>query len=84
METLQRPEIRSPRIRRRDLAGFALLTGGYILMVLGIYEIGGLFNLTLGFSIVWPATLLILSGERRRLINTDDELRRMLDDPRAT
>ena len=66
MDTLRRPELRPGRIDRLDLLGYGLLSIGYGLMVLGIYEIGGLASLGVGFLVIWIGAIIILARERTR------------------
>ena len=47
----------------RDLAD-ALLVVGFVLMVLGIYEIGGLVYLAAGFLVLWAGALAALADMR--------------------
>jgi hypothetical protein len=49
-------------------------------MVLGIFEVGGLFNVGLGFGMVWLGCFTMFAGDRRLLRNEEDEFRRQLDD----
>jgi hypothetical protein len=80
METLRRPELRPSPIERLELLAYALLTTGFVLMVLGIFEVGGLFNVGLGFGMVWIGCFTMFAGDRRLLRNEEDEFRRQLDD----
>lgn len=69
MDTLRRPDIRRPSIGFREIVAVALLIAGFVLMVLGIYEIGGLFNLGLGFAVFWVGAIAALADMQRK---TDD------------
>ena len=66
MDTLRRPEIRKPVIGFREILADALLIVGFVLMVLGIYEIGGLFNLGMGFAVFWVGAIAALADMRRQ------------------
>ena len=66
MDTLRRPEIRKPVIGFREILADALLVVGFVLMVLGIYEIGGLFNLGVGFAVFWVGAITALADMRRQ------------------
>ena len=66
MDTLRRPEIRKPVIGFREILADALLVVGFVLMVLGIYEIGGLFNLGVGFALFWVGAIAALADMRRQ------------------
>ncbi len=70
MDTLRRPDIRRPSIGFREILADALLIAGFVLMVLGIYEIGGLFNLGVGFAVFWVGAIVALADMRRK----DDDL----------
>ena len=71
MDTLRRPDIRMPSISIGELVADALIVLGLILMVLGIYEIGGLFNLGLGFTVLWVGGIVSLAD--MRLVSRDEE-----------
>ena len=66
MDTLRRPEIRKPVIGFREILADALLVVGFVLMVLGIYEIGGLFNLGVGFAVFWVGAIAAFADMRRQ------------------
>ena len=70
MDTLRRPDIRRPSIGFREILADVLLVAGFVLMVLGIYEIGGLFNFGLGFVVLWVGAIVALADMRRK----DDDL----------
>ena len=70
MDTLRRPDIHKPSIGFREILADALLIAGFVLMVLGIYEIGGLFNFGLGFAVLWVGAIVALADMRRK----DDDL----------
>jgi membrane-bound ClpP family serine protease len=80
MDTLRRPELRHSPIKKLELLAYALLTAGFVLMVLGIFEVGGLFNVGLGFAMVWIGYLTTFANDTRLLRNEEDEFRRQLDD----
>ena len=42
-------------------------------MVLGIYEIGGLLNIGVGFAVVWVGALASLADMRRRFRDEEEE-----------
>jgi|SoimicmetaTmtLPB_FD_contig_41_13249925_length_551_multi_1_in_0_out_0_1 uncharacterized membrane protein YiaA len=69
MDTLRRPDIHKPSIGFQEILADALLIAGFVLMVLGIYEIGGLFNVGLGFAVLWVGAIVALADMRRK---TDD------------
>ncbi|HEY7667776.1 MAG TPA: hypothetical protein VIE12_06580 [Actinomycetota bacterium] len=72
MKTEPRPEVRARRFEPWTVAGTALLALGFAGMVLGIYEIGGLFALGLGFGLVWGGMVVTFAGERRRQEREDE------------
>jgi len=54
--------------------------GGFALMVLGIFEIGGLFNLGFGFCVLWLGALIVLvRGPRSVSDDEQEELKRIVD-----
>jgi hypothetical protein len=60
-----------PSIRLRELVADALVVVGFVLMVLGIYEIGGLFGLGSGFAVFWLGGLASFDDMRR--VSRDEE-----------
>ena len=68
MDTLRRPEIlKTVDPAPRSLIADALLIAGFVLMVLGIMNNGGLVSLTAGFILLAgaPAALADMRGKRR-------------------
>jgi hypothetical protein len=67
--------------RRRGWAvalGYATLGIGMVLMVLGILEIGGLFNVAIGLIAVCLGLLLTFAGEGDLGAKGEDEFDRLL------
>jgi hypothetical protein len=69
-----------PSIGLRELLADALLAVGFVLMVLGIYEIGGLFNLGMGFVVLWAGALIALADMTRRLRQEEEAFFGITDD----
>lgn len=80
MGTLQRLVSRTAPAGRIERAGFAVVVVGYALMTLGILEIGGLFNVGLGFYATWAGCVLMFAREERREFEEEAEFRRQLDE----
>lgn len=80
MKTEPRPEIRAGRLDPWTVVGTALLALGFAAIVLGIYEIGGLFLLGLGFALVWIGMVIAFLGEQRRLEREDEAFRWVVSD----
>lgn len=79
METLDRPASRTrPRVRL-DLVGFGLVIAGYVVLTVGILEIGGLFNVVLGLAVAWVGCLTMFAGEGAEDHFVEAEFRRQLD-----
>ena len=79
METLDRPAARTrPRVRL-ELVGFGVVVAGYVLMTLGLLEIGGVFNIGLGLAVTWVGTLIVFWGEGRQDRLDEAAFRRQLD-----
>ncbi len=78
MDTLRRPEIRKPVIGFREILADGLLVVGFVLMVLGIYEIGGLFNLGVGFAVLWAGAILALADMRRKSDDLEEAFFRII------
>jgi hypothetical protein len=79
VDTLRRPDIRKPSIRLRELLADALLIAGFVQMVLGIYEIGGLFNLGVGFAVVWAGALAVFADMTRNRRDEEEAFFRITD-----
>ena len=78
MDTLRRPDIRRPSIGLREILADVLLVTGFVLMVLGIYEIGGLFDLGLGFAVFWLGAIVALADMRRKEDDLEEEFFRII------
>lgn len=57
-----------------------LVAIGYVVMTLGILEIGGLFNVVLGLAVAWAGCVLMFVGEGRREFEEEAEFRKQLDE----
>jgi hypothetical protein len=80
MDTLSRPDTRAPFVGLRELLAYALLTAGFVQMVLGIYEIGGLFNVGVGLAVFWAGALAALADMSRRRHDEEEAFFRIADD----
>ena len=80
MDTLDRSVARTPPATKIEIVGYALVAVGYVVMTLGILEIGGLFNVVLGFAASWAGCVLMFLGEERREFDEEAEFRRELED----
>ena len=80
MDTLHRLVSRTAPSGRIERGGFAVVVVGYALMTLGILEIGGLFNVVLGFYAACAGCVLMFSREERREFDEEAEFRRQLDE----
>ena len=80
MDTLDRSIARTPPATKIEIVGYALVAVGYVVMTLGILEIGGLFNVVLGFAAAWAGCVLMFLGEERREFDEEAEFRRELED----
>jgi hypothetical protein len=79
MGTSRRSPSRTRRPPTLEILAQALMAVGFVLMTLGILEIGGLFNVGVGFATIWlGCVLLFLRGGGGR--GEDEELARMRDD----
>jgi hypothetical protein len=81
METLRRPELVPGRLHVWRLVGEILLLVGFAGVVLGIYEVGGLFVLGLGFASVWAGTIVSFLQERRRREHEDEAFSWVVNGP---
>jgi hypothetical protein len=80
VHTRDRLESRPAPAGKIDRTGFALVAAGYVVMTLGILEIGGLFNVVLGFYGAWGGCVLMFAREGRREFEEEAEIRRELDE----
>jgi hypothetical protein len=80
MDTLDRSVTRTPPATKTEIVGYALVAVGYVVMTLGILEIGGLFNVVLGLAAAWAGCVLMFLGEERREFDEEAEFRRELED----
>jgi hypothetical protein len=80
MDTLDRSVARTPPATKIEIVGYALVAVGYVVMTLGILEIGGLFNVVLGLAAAWTGCVLMFLGEERREFDEEAEFRRELED----
>jgi hypothetical protein len=80
VKTEPRPEVRARRFDPWTVAGNALLALGFVAIVLGIYELGGLSALGLGFALVWAGMVVAFAGEQRRLEREDETFRWVISD----
>ena len=69
-----------PSIGLRELLADALLVIGFVQMVLGIYEVGGLFNIAVGFAVLWAGAVAALADITRRLQDEDEAFLRLAND----
>ena len=80
MDTLNRSMARTPPATKLELLGFAIVAVGYVVMTLGIFEIGGLLNVVLGVAASWVGCVVMFVGEERREFDEEAEFRRQLED----
>lgn len=80
MDTLDRSVARTPPATKIEIVGYGLVAVGYVVMTLGIVEIGGLFNVVLGLAVAWTGCVLMFLGEERREFDEEAEFRRELED----
>jgi hypothetical protein len=80
MDTLDRSVARTPPATKLELAGYVLVAIGYVVMTLGILEIGGVFNVVLGLAVAWAGCVLMFVGEGRREFEEEAEFRKQLDE----
>jgi len=63
-----------------ERAGFVGVVVGYVLITLGILEIGDLFNVLLGLLATSAGCVLMFAREERREFEEEAEFRRQLDE----
>jgi hypothetical protein len=79
-DTMDRPASRTSRASLLDVLGFAAIAIGFALMTFGILEIGGLFNITLGLTLVMGGCLAMFAGTKDDGADAEEAFRRQLDD----
>jgi hypothetical protein len=57
-----------------------MVVAGFVLMTLGILEIGGLFNVGVGLAAVWVGCLVLFGSEARERIRVENDFLRQLED----
>ena len=80
MDTLHRLVSTTAPAGRIEPAGFVGVVVGYVLITLGILEIGGLFNVLLGLLATSAGCVLTFAREERRELEEEAEFRRQLDE----
>jgi predicted phage tail protein len=79
-ETMDRPSSRTARASLLDVLGYAVIAIGFVLLTLGILEIGGLFNVTLGLSLVMGGCVAMFAGTRDDEADAEEAFRRQLEE----
>jgi hypothetical protein len=79
-DTMDRPAARTTRASLLDGLGFATIAIGFVLMTLGILEIGGVFNVTLGLTLVMGGCLAMFAGTKGDEADAEEAFRRQLED----
>jgi hypothetical protein len=77
VDTLHRTEPRTAHPGGLELGGQALIVVGFVLMTLGMFEIGGLFNIVLGLGAVVAGCVAMFAGENRRGLDEEAFLRQL-------
>ena len=80
MDTLDRSPARTTPSKRVENVGQVLVAVGYVVMTLGILEIGGVFNIVVGLAGAWTGCILMFVGEGRRESDDVAEFRRQLEE----
>jgi hypothetical protein len=79
MHTLSRTTSRTAPAGN-ERVGYGLVAVGYLVMTLGILEIGGLFNVVVGLVVAWGGCLLMFAGEVSRRSDEDAEFKRLIEE----
>jgi hypothetical protein len=80
MDTLNRSVARTPPATKLEIVGYLMVAAGYVVMTLGIVEIGGLRNIALGLAAAWGGCVVMFLGEERREFDEEAEFRRQLEE----
>lgn len=80
MDTLRRSAPRIPEAKGLERGGYAIVAIGYVLMTLGTLEIGGVFNVALGFAASVLGCVLMFAGEGEGDLGEVEAFRRQLED----
>ncbi|MCI0637090.1 MAG: hypothetical protein L0206_24715 [Actinobacteria bacterium] len=79
MITSDRSESRTTHVRTLEILGYGLIAVGFVLMALGVLEIGGVFNIGLGLALVVVGAPLMF-GRRSEPELDEEEFMRQLED----
>ena len=79
MLTTDRSGSRTTRLRTLEVAGYGLIAIGFILMALGVLEIGGLFNVGLGLALVMVGAPMLFSRSAEPELDEKEFMRQLED-----
>ena len=79
MITSDRSDARTTRLRALEVVGYGLITIGFVLMALGVIEIGGVFNVGLGFVLVMVGAPLMLGRSEEPKLDEEEFMRQLED-----
>jgi hypothetical protein len=77
MDTLRRTESRTAPSGRLEVVGHALVVVGFALAALGMFEIGGLFNVGLGLAVACVGCLLLFARAEDHGLDEREFLRQL-------
>ena len=80
MDTLRRVASRTAPADKSERVGYGLVAVGYVVMTLGILEIGGLFNVVCGLLVAWTGCILMFAGEISGRSEEEAEFKRLVDE----
>ncbi len=79
MITSDRSDARTTRLRGLEVVGYGLITIGFVLMALGVIEIGGVFNVGLGLVLVMVGAPLMLGRSEEPKLDEEEFMRQLED-----
>ena len=79
MITADRSESRTRRLRAVEFVGYGSIAIGFVLMALGVLEIGGLFNVGLGLVLVIVGAPLMFGRSAEPELDEEEFLRQLED-----
>lgn len=80
MDTLQRSSSRIPEAKALERVGYAIVAIGYVLMTLGMLEVGGVFNVAFGFVASVVGCVMMFTAEASGDLGDIEAFRREVED----
>lgn len=79
MITSDRSVSRTARLRKLELVGYGIVAIGFVVMGLGVLEIGGVFNVGLGLALVVVGTPMMFARHDEPELDEEEFMRQLED-----